>query len=110
MKANHKKYFDYHPKVDVFYFTKDGLAFTNKGQAEQHQKTLTGKTKGAETVKRNEKVEKQEIVEGSEKTLDQLETELAQAQRDLASAEDNKDIEALELKIVEIEVAIENLN
>ena len=112
MKANHKKYFDCHPKVKEFHFTTDGLAFKNKGNAESHQKTLTGKITGVETVKRNEKVEKEEDVEKefSEMNLEELSALLTKAQQDLAEVESKKDEEALELKIVELEVAIENID
>ncbi|MFK5948801.1 MAG: hypothetical protein QM500_08550 [Methylococcales bacterium] len=112
MKELHKKYFDSHPKVDTFYFTKDGLAFRNKGTAEQHQKTLTGKITGVVTVKRNEKVEKPEVGEKqmSEMNLEELSALLTTTQQQLTEAEGKKLKEALELKVVEIEVAIENLD
>jgi ribosomal protein S8 len=111
MKANHKKYFDSHPKEKEFHFTKDGLAFRNKGTAEQHQKTLTGKITGVESVKRNEKVEKPEEVENklSEMKSEELEALLVETQQLLTDA-DEADKDALELKLVEIEVAIENLD
>ena len=112
MKANHKKYFDSHPKENEFHFTKDGLAFRNKGTAEQHQKTLTGKITGVESVKRGEKVEKPVIVEKqlSEMNLEELSTLLTETQQALSEAKNQKLKDELELKVVKIEVAIENLN
>lgn len=42
MDAKYKKYFKAHPKVDKFYFTSDGLAFTNADEANNHQATIKG--------------------------------------------------------------------
>ena len=50
-----QKYFDAHPKVNKFYFTTDGLAFTNENAARNHQKSKNGKPGDIETVKRGDK-------------------------------------------------------
>lgn len=108
MNKDQKKYFDCHPKVNEFHFTKDGLAFRNKGTAEQHQKTVTGKIAGVETVKRNDEKLKEEQL--SEMNLEELSTLLTTTQQHLAEAEGKKLKDALEKKIAEIEVAIEKLD
>lgn len=107
MKANHKKYFDCHPDVNVFHFTTDGLAFREKGKAASHQKDLTGKPEQVETVKRGEKVEKPEP--SKEEKLKTLNEELDKLNTALADAKDKKEKEELEEKIVKVEVEIENL-
>lgn len=42
MDAKYAKYFKAHPKVNDFYFTDDGLAFTDAKRAEKHQKGIRG--------------------------------------------------------------------
>lgn len=42
MEAKYAKYFKLNPRVNDFYFTKDGLAFTDAKKAEAHQKTIRG--------------------------------------------------------------------
>jgi hypothetical protein len=109
MKANHKNYFDCHPDVNTFFFTTDGLAFRNKGVASGHQRSLTGKTADVETVKREvPKKVKDEKDEKAEK-LKAVQDELAKAKEDILNEEDEKKKEALELRIVKLEVEIENL-
>ncbi|MDA3866185.1 MAG: hypothetical protein PF489_05465, partial [Salinivirgaceae bacterium] len=40
MDAKYHKYFKAHPKVNDFWFTHDGLAFTDAKKAVAHQKTI----------------------------------------------------------------------
>jgi hypothetical protein len=42
MEAKYQKYFKAYPKIDEFWFTADGLAFTDAAKAEKHQKSIRG--------------------------------------------------------------------
>jgi uncharacterized alpha-E superfamily protein len=104
MKEKHKKYFDAHPKVDIFYFTTDGLAFQDKSPAESHQISLTGKVADLETVSRSTGVPVND-----QPTQTQLQERLEELQKAFDDA-DKEDEDRLQQLIDEIEEVKKQLN
>jgi hypothetical protein len=74
MEKRIKQYFDTHKDIDVFYFTSDGLAFTDKDVAKEHQRSVNGNNsiKGLTTERR----EKDKKSSSSDKDLVKLQEEL----------------------------------
>lgn len=104
MTKNRQEYLDTHPLVNEFHFTKDGLAFANKDVAEAHQKAITGKVGGVETVKRSES----DKVDNSEE-IEALKGKLTVAQEALLDVKDAKGRAELEATIEGVKAELDKL-
>ncbi|MCT4647569.1 MAG: hypothetical protein N4A74_21455 [Carboxylicivirga sp.] len=60
MNARDEKYLKAYPRQDTFYFTSDGLAFFNKGDAQGHARTIKGDQNLRELIRPIKKQDKKQ--------------------------------------------------